>query len=50
MKMVQAGKIDTGCLITHKRPLNDVMEGYRVFENKLDGVIKWVITPYEHEN
>lgn len=47
MKMVQAGKIDTSCLITHKRPLNDVMEGYHVFENKLDGVIKWVITPYE---
>lgn len=47
MKMVQAGKIDTSCLITHKRPLNDVMEGYHVFENKLDGVIKWIITPYE---
>ena len=49
MKMVQAGKIDTSCLITHKRPLNDVMEGYRIFENKLDGVIKWVITPYEQK-
>ncbi len=47
MRMVQCGKIDTSCLITHKRPLNDVMEGYRIFENKLDGVIKWVITPYE---
>lgn len=47
MTMVQSGKIDTGCLITHKRPLNDVMEGYHIFENKLDGVIKWVITPYE---
>lgn len=47
MTMIQNGKIDTTCLITHKRPLNDVMEGYRIFENKLDGVIKWVITPYE---
>ncbi len=47
MKMVQNGKIDTSCLITHRAPLNDVMEGYRIFENKLDGVIKWVITPYE---
>lgn len=47
MTMVQSGKIDTSCLITHKRPLNDVMEGYHIFENKLDGVIKWVITPYE---
>lgn len=47
MKMVRCGKIDTSCLITHKKPLNDVMEGYRIFENKLDGIIKWVITPYE---
>ena len=47
MTMVQSGKIDTSCLITHKRPLNDVMEGYHIFENRLDGVIKWVITPYE---
>lgn len=47
MTMVQNGKIDTSCLITHKRPLNDIMEEYHIFENKLDGVIKWVITPYE---
>lgn len=47
MTMVQSGKIDTSCLITHKRPLNEVIEGYHIFENKLDGVIKWVITPYE---
>lgn len=47
MLMVQSGKIDTSCLITHKRPLNEVIEGYHIFENKLDGVIKWVITPYE---
>ena len=49
MKMIQCGKIDTSCLITHRAPLNDVMEGYRVFENKLDGCIKWVITPYERD-
>lgn len=48
MKMVQCKKIDTSCLITHRAPLNDVMEGYRIFENRLDGCIKWVITPFEH--
>lgn len=48
MKMVQCKKIDTSCLITHRGPLNDVMEGYRIFENRLDGCIKWVITPFEH--
>lgn len=47
MKLIACGKLDTSCLITHKRPLNEVMEGYRIFENKLDGVVKWVITPYE---
>ncbi len=47
MKLIACGKLDTSCLITHKRPLNEVMEGYRIFENKLDGVVKWIITPYE---
>ena len=44
MKMVASGKIDTSCLITHRAPLADVMEGYRIFENQEDGCIKWVIT------
>ncbi len=48
MKMVQAKKIDTSCLITHRAPLNDVIKGYDIFENKLEGCIKWVITPFEH--
>lgn len=48
MKMVECKKIDTSCLITHRGPLNDVMEGYRIFEDRLDGCIKWVITPFEH--
>ncbi len=47
MKLVQCGKIDTICLITHKAPLNDVVHGYEVFENRIDNCVKWVITPYE---
>lgn len=47
MKLIQTKQIDTSCLITHKAPLNDVMHGYEVFENKLDNCVKWVITPYE---
>jgi len=46
MKLVQCKKIDTSCLITHKAPLNDVIHGYEVFENKIDNCVKWVITPY----
>ena len=47
MRLIQTKQIDTSCLITHKAPLNDVMRGYEVFENKIDNCVKWVITPYE---
>jgi alcohol dehydrogenase len=47
MQIVAAGKIDTGLLITHRAPLNNVMEGYRVFGERLDNCMKWVITPFE---
>ena len=45
MKLVASGKLDTSCLITHRSSLDDIMDGYRIFENKEDGVIKWVVTP-----
>lgn len=48
MKLIETKQIDTSCLITHKAPLNDVMRGYEVFENKIDNCVKWVITPYEN--
>ena len=47
MELVRCGKLDTSCLITHRAPLNDILEGYRIFENKADGCIKWVVTPFE---
>lgn len=47
MKLIETGRLNTGCMITHRAPLNDVLTGYRVFENQEDGCIKWVITPYE---
>ena len=49
MKLIEAGRLNTSCMITHRAPLNDVLTGYRVFGNQEDGCIKWVITPYEHE-
>lgn len=48
MKLIETGKLDTSCMITHRAPLNDVLTGYRVFENQEDHCIKWVITPYDH--
>lgn len=43
LKLIEEGKIDTTPLITHRFPLSQVEEAYRVFENRLDGVIKVAI-------
>lgn len=36
--------LDTTPLITHRFPLSEIEEAYRIFENRLDGVIKVAIT------
>ena len=43
LRLIEAGKIDTTPLITHHFPLTKIEEAYRVFENRLDGVIKVAI-------
>ena len=43
LRLIEAGKIDTTPLITHRFPLSEIEEAYRIFENKLDGVIKVAI-------
>ena len=40
LALVEAGRIDTAPLITHRYRLEDIEEPYHLFENKLDGVIK----------
>ena len=45
LRLIEAGKIDTTPLITHRFGLRDIEEAYHVFENKLDGVIKIAIKP-----
>lgn len=47
LELIRQGKIDTTPLITHRFPLHAIEEAYRIFENKLDGVIKIAITPDE---
>ena len=32
-------------LITHRCTLADIEEGYRIFENRLDGVLKVAVAP-----
>lgn len=43
LRLIAEGKIDTTPLITHRYPLNEIEEAYRIFENKMDGVIKVAI-------
>ncbi len=43
MELLEAGKLDTSCLITHRTDLEHIMEAYEIFEHKQDGVIKYAI-------
>ena len=45
MKLIACGKLNTDFLITHRAPLNDLMEGYRVFGGKQEHCLKWAVTP-----
>lgn len=40
LSLIAEGRIDTAPLITHRFSLADIEEAYRIFENKLDSVIK----------
>lgn len=44
LSLIEQGKLDTTSLITHRFALSEIEEAYRVFENRLDGVIKIAIT------
>ncbi|GAC1551672.1 MAG: NAD(P)-dependent alcohol dehydrogenase [Herpetosiphon sp.] len=45
IKTVQSGRFDPTPLITHSFPLDEIKEGYRIFGERLDGVMKVVIRP-----
>ena len=45
IRMVQTGRFDPTPLITHHFSLAEIGEAYRIFSNRLDGVLKVVITP-----
>ncbi len=47
LQLISEGKIDTTPLITHRFPLDRIEEAYRIFENRLDSVIKIAITERE---
>ena len=43
LNLIAEGKIDATPLITHRFPLREIEEAYRIFENRQDGVIKVAI-------
>ena len=43
--LIADGQLDTEPLITHTYPLSDVMEAYRMFEAREDGVLKVAVRP-----
>lgn len=44
LSLIEAGKIDTTPLITHRFPMSEIEKAYEIFENRLEGVIKIAIT------
>ena len=45
LDLIAAGRLDAEPLITHTYPLADVMEAYRLFEAREDGVLKVAVRP-----
>lgn len=45
MNMVQSGRFDPTPLLTHTFTLEDIAEGYRVFGERQDGVLKVAVRP-----
>ncbi|MGH7251279.1 MAG: zinc-binding dehydrogenase [Nitrospiraceae bacterium] len=45
MEMVRYGRVDLRPLLTHGFSLDDINEGYRIFGERLDGVLKVAIRP-----
>ena len=45
IEMVRRGKLDLRPLLTHRFKLDQIKEAYRVFGERLDGVMKVAITP-----
>lgn len=45
LALVETKKIDLNFLATHEAPLDQVLDGYKVFGNKEDNCLKWLVTP-----
>lgn len=45
MEMIKHGRVDLTPLLTHRFSLDQIGDGYRLFGERLDGVLKVAITP-----
>ncbi len=45
LRTVQSGRFDPTPLLTHRYPLAQIGEAYRIFSNRLDGVLKIAVAP-----
>lgn len=45
MNVIETKRVDLGCLVTHERRLDDIVEAYDMFANQRDGVLKIAIKP-----
>jgi alcohol dehydrogenase len=45
LSLVQSGRFDPTPLITHHYSLNDIAQGYQLFGDRSDGVLKVAIKP-----
>jgi threonine dehydrogenase-like Zn-dependent dehydrogenase len=45
MELVRHGRVDFTPLLTHTVPLDKITEGYRIFGERLDGVLKVAVRP-----
>ena len=50
MELIAEGRLDTGCLITHRTDLDHILEAYRVFEEKRDNVVKYAVSVGRHSD
>jgi alcohol dehydrogenase len=43
--LIQTGRLDLTTIITHRMSLDDVLRAYEIFEKRIDGAIKILLTP-----
>ena len=45
VKLIECKQLDLTSLITHEVPFSSILEGYRIFQNRLDDCIKVMVVP-----